>query len=551
MLSRNILLSCVIILILSNQNFSQSLEPNVVATVGEHKIFSEDFLDRYTDYLISTGINDNIAVREAILNNMINELLLYYYDDNTSIFSDLEYQKEIAWVSKQSPLAYLKDQEVFAKINVTENELRNTFAKVNETIAASHLYAPTSEEADYLYSLVQMGVDWDNLAAQVFSDSTLRDNGGYLGYFTWGDMDPAFEESAYSLKVGEVSKPVKTDYGYSIIRLEDRIPRPLLTEYEFQNKKNKLERIIKIKKKSESEKKYLQIIFDESKYFLNQKSLENIVNYFQLSDIERKESNNKINPESICVEYNGMDFSEQFMVDQINMIPDYHKVKIKSYDALKLVIKGITIQQLLYSEVIKKGYDKVPIVIEKTNKLKQQLFLKYKMSKILSNIEVTDSSLKNYYKENLTLFKIPNEISIQEIIVEDKTKADSIFRLLLTGEDFGKLARNFSLRKSSANNDGVIEYSELSKFGNLKSELWKNEIGKLMEPMEVYGYYGIFKVLGKREGKPKSFEEAKNTVEKLYKNDYRKLLIEQYLEKIKKNVTISINFNVLSSLKTL
>lgn len=246
-----------------------------------------------------------------------------------------------------------------------------------------------------------------------------------------------------------------------------------------------------------------------------------------------------------------MDFSEQFMVDQINMIPDYHKVKIKSYDALKLVIKGITIQQLLYSEVIKKGYDKVPIVIEKTNKLKQQLFLKYKMSKILSNIEVTDSSLKNYYKENLTLFKIPNEISIQEIIVEDKTKADSIFRLLLTGEDFGKLARNFSLRKSSANNDGVIEYSELSKFGNLKSELWKNEIGKLMEPMEVYGYYGIFKVLGKREGKPKSFEEAKNTVEKLYKNDYRKLLIEQYLEKIKKNVTISINFNVLSSLKTL
>lgn len=254
MLSRNILLSCVIILILSNQNFSQSLEPNVVATVGEHKIFSEDFLDRYTDYLISTGINDNIAVREAILNNMINELLLYYYDDNTSIFSDLEYQKEIAWVSKQSPLAYLKDQEVFAKINVTENELRNTFAKVNETIAASHLYAPTSEEADYLYSLVQMGVDWDNLAAQVFSDSTLRDNGGYLGYFTWGDMDPAFEESAYSLKVGEVSKPVKTDYGYSIIRLEDRIPRPLLTEYEFQNKKNKLERIIKIKKKSESEK---------------------------------------------------------------------------------------------------------------------------------------------------------------------------------------------------------------------------------------------------------------------------------------------------------
>ncbi|MDP2366399.1 MAG: peptidylprolyl isomerase, partial [Ignavibacteria bacterium] len=310
-------------------------------------------------------------------------------------------------------------------------------------------------------------------------------------------------------------------------------------------------RVIKIKKKSEYEKKYLESIFNESKYILNQKSLKNIVNYFQLSDIERKESNNKINPENICVKYDEMNFSEQFIVDQIYLIPEYHRTKINSYDALKLVIKGITLQQLLYDEVIKKGYDKVPIVIETAEKLKQQVYLKYKMSEILSTIQVNDSSLQNYYNNNLISFRSPNEISIQEIIVEDKSKADSIFNLLLAGEDFGNLAQRFSLRKISAQNDGVIDYTELSKFGNLKTEFWENEIGKLIEPIEVFGFYGIFKVLGKREGKPKSFEEVKNTVEKLYKNDFKKLLIKQYLEKIKKIVPISINFKDLSSLKTL
>ena len=206
----------ILFLILVNLT-GQSSDNVSIVTVGQHKIYKDQFADRYIDYLLATGIKDNIVVREAILDNMINEILLYYYDDNEALFSDVEYKKELAWVEKQSVLAYLKDQEVYAKINVSEKEVRQAFARVNEKIAASHLYAPTLEEAENLYKLLEIGVDWDNIAAQVFTDSTLRNNGGYLGYFTWGDMDPAFEDAAYSLKIGEISKPIKTSNKGNII----------------------------------------------------------------------------------------------------------------------------------------------------------------------------------------------------------------------------------------------------------------------------------------------------------------------------------------------
>ena len=171
----------ILFLILVNLT-GQSSDNVSIVTVGQHKIYKDQFADRYIDYLLATGIKDNIVVREAILDNMINEILLYYYDDNEALFSDVEYKKELAWVEKQSVLAYLKDQEVYAKINVSEKEVRQAFARVNEKIAASHLYAPTLEEAENLYKLLEIGVDWDNIAAQVFTDSTLRNNGGYLGY---------------------------------------------------------------------------------------------------------------------------------------------------------------------------------------------------------------------------------------------------------------------------------------------------------------------------------------------------------------------------------
>jgi len=541
----------LILFLLSVDLYGRSLETDtvVIASVGNYKIYKDQFTDRYLNYLFATGAKDNIVIRESILNNMINEILLFYFDNNERLFSDPEYQKELSWDEKQSVLAYLKDQEVLAKINVAESEVRRAFARVNEKIAASHLYAPTLEEAENLYKLLEIGVDWDNLAAQAFTDSTLRNNGGYLGYFTWGDMDPEFEEAAYSMKVGEISKPIKTKHGYSIIKLENRIANPLLTEYEFQTKKNKLKNVLRIKKKPKYEKKYLESIFDESKYFVNQKNIDNLSAYFGFSDISKSENSYRPNPNEVCAAYNGKKFSEQFIIDQIVQIPNFHRSKIASQEKLKQAVKGIVIQTLLYSEAVKKGYDKNQMVIDVANKLKMQAFLENKLQEILSDTKVTDSALYQYYKKNPETFKSPNEISIQEIIVESKSLGDSILNMLRQGEDFGELAKKYSQRDFSKKNLGIIDYAPISKFGFLKSDFWQAEIGEIIGLKELQGAYGIFKVLGKRKGEPKKYEEINNSdIKYAYKNDFNKNIMEEYLNNIRKNVPVSINLVVLNSL---
>ncbi|HTR81130.1 MAG TPA: peptidylprolyl isomerase, partial [Bacteroidota bacterium] len=284
----------------------------IVATVGDSTITFQEFLDRYEDYLIFTGLQDNMQARFAILNNMINEILLRHYDDNSKIYADPEYQKEITSAWNRTVLAFLKDQEVYAKITVTDQELREAYRRSKIKLAVRHLYAATEKDAENLYSLAAMGVSFDELAKQCFTDTALRNNGGYLGYINWGETDPNFENAAYALKVGEISKPVKTTEGYSIIRVDDRIEDPFMTDYEFLNMKHKLERALKIEKKQPYEKAYLEKVFKRKKVEFNEKALNAVfddLQRLQRGDIETMSPAGQLFP--YCVQYNGKRYGQK------------------------------------------------------------------------------------------------------------------------------------------------------------------------------------------------------------------------------------------------
>jgi len=528
---------------------TEKKEDPILATIGTHQITLSEFSDRYTDYLISAGVQDKYYIREAILNNMINEVVFYYYDDNKSIFNDLEYNNEIEWVRKQAILAFLKDREVYAKITVTEEELRDAFIKVNENISASHLFAATEGEANNLYNLLKMGFDFNTLAKQVFVDSVLQNNGGYLGYFTWGDMDPEFEDAAFKLKVGEISKPVKTAYGYSIIKLEDRQPHPLLTEYEFQTKKNKLEQTLRLRKRNTFERNYLNQIYDKSKVIFNEQAIEEL--WKNLSSISTLESTNRKNSKIVCVEYDGKKYLSSLIEQKISEIPSYHKNKITSPEALKAVIEGLIIQERLYDEAIKKGYDTVSVVKKTVKKLQDNTFLKFKLLNILDASIVSDSELIDYYKNNIHYFTLPEEINLQEIIVDRKELIDSLSELIKSGKDFGELAQNFSLRDYSAKNNGEIGFSPIDKFGSLKDIFTKSTIGELIGPVRIENYYGLFKILGKKDPKSIEFSIIKKGVRDAFIFEQRTKLRDEYINKIRNGLEIKIDYKLLASFNIL
>ncbi len=542
-------IASIFILLISPVLKSQklALPKNAIAAIDTHEIFLDEFIIRYEDYLFSSGVNDNMVVRKSILNNMINEILLYYYDNNEFIFNDEEYKRELDWAKKQTILAYLKDQEVYAKITATDAEIRDAFYKSNEKIAARHLYAETEEEANNLYQLLLTGSDFNQLARQVFSDTVLANNGGYLGYFSWGDMDPDFEDAAYSLKIGEISKPVKTRYGYSVIKLEDRKPNPLLTEDQYLRKKSHMERVVKIRKKMASELEYLNKLFNPNNLAIDEKMLGNIYQNLTYSLEESTELGKKTSSDEIAVKYSNKTYTQNEIEKRILEIPYFHRQKINSIDALKTVVKGLVIQDILLEEALNKNYDTNPAVLSTIKKYEKNIFLRYKRTDINNNYYFSHDEVYKFYLDNPIYFMKPVLLNVQEIIVDDKLLADSLVNRIYNGEDFGELAQKYSLRKWSANNKGIMGFAELDKFGILKDTLSKAEQNEIIGPIKIEERYGIFKLLEKIDKRLKDFESVKIDAERLLKKEKSSQIMMEYLDKLKSKVSIVIDEQLLNS----
>ncbi len=521
------------------------LNDQTVAIVGEYAIPFKEYKKRYADYLDATYQKDNLYLRLGVLRNMINEILLRHYDNNQTIYNNPEYKKELAWADREMPLGYLKGVEVFDKIKVSDAEARQAFLRVNEKIAARHLYAKTKEEADHLYDELKHGASFDSLARVVFTDSTLRNNGGYLGYFTWGDMDPAFEDTAYSLKVGQISKPVKTAHGYSIIKVEDRKRVPILTENEYLNKKEKIIRLVRTMRKKKAVARYLHSIFDDKELVFETDGLDRL-----WSLLKEKKDEKELSPRAIkqtAAYYRGKPLSVGYLYRELTRVPDFHLQKIQSIKDLKIAVKGILINETLWRIAQQKHYDQVPEVREAIRNAHNNIYLKFKRAEILARAQVPDSALRHYYRKEIFKFNKPRMMNVRELLVKDFQLALRLKKKLMDGADFARLAERYSLRKWSAQNGGLLGYSDWNRFGNIKKKLWNAPIGKLIGPIKVGAYYGIFRVEGKRDAQPMPFEQARAAVLKEYKGENQTELIRAYLLKLRKKVKIKRNLKLVKS----
>lgn len=210
-----------------------------LATVNGNKITKEDLygalVKDYGPATIDTLITDKIVELEAKKQNIKvtdkeiqKELDTLYaqYGGEAALKEQLKASGSSIDAIKKDVVKYLETRKLIEPtIKITDEEMKAYFEQnkasfaQQEQVEASHILVKDKATAEEVLKKLNNGGDFAKLAKEYSTDTSSANNGGSLGYFTKGQMVKEFEDVAFKLKVNEISGPVKTEYGYHIIKV--------------------------------------------------------------------------------------------------------------------------------------------------------------------------------------------------------------------------------------------------------------------------------------------------------------------------------------------
>jgi peptidyl-prolyl cis-trans isomerase SurA len=206
---------------------NKTSEP-VIQTIGGSPVYVSEFSYVYN--------KNNASNPEAYTKDNINEYLNLYTNfklkvreaEAMGLDTSGSFKKELEGYRKQLAQPYLTEK------SVTDQLTKEAYERMKEEINASHILltvSPDAEPKDTLAAYNKLmdirkkamnGENFEKLAVEYSQDPSAKQNKGNLGYFTAMQMVYPFESAAYNTKKGEISMPVRTRFGYHLLKVNDR-----------------------------------------------------------------------------------------------------------------------------------------------------------------------------------------------------------------------------------------------------------------------------------------------------------------------------------------
>ncbi|MFL6821650.1 MAG: peptidylprolyl isomerase [Xanthobacteraceae bacterium] len=165
------------------------------------------------------------AKREHLISYLADIIMVTQAADKTNLADNPDFKRRLAFLRNKLLMGYELQQQ--AKTALTDEALHQTYDEAvksmagQEEVRARHILVQGEDEAKAILEQLKKGADFATLAKEKSKDPGAAE-GGDLGYFTKDQMVPEFADVAFKMYPGQLSNPVKTQFGWHVIKLEDK-----------------------------------------------------------------------------------------------------------------------------------------------------------------------------------------------------------------------------------------------------------------------------------------------------------------------------------------
>lgn len=443
------------------------------ATVAE--VFGEKLpVSLINNYFLNLGqtfgsFDEEYAAKRAALDSLIEYKILVKGAYEAGLANDAEIEKMIRARRSNFLFDELYRMEVAERVEVSDAEVRDFYERLKVERQLSHIVVATKEQADSIILALNQGGDFESIARSISLDQSSAVRGGDIGTLTWGaNIVPEFRDAAFALKNrGDLSAPVKTQFGYHIIKLIDE--RAAQVE-SFESLANTIRQILHERKAGEVEGAFVRELEQKAGVQVNPEATHMLMealdiyypkvlggaarpdNFFPQLDLLKP-----FEQQMVLASFSGGEMTVEAYMNAIGNVNEAYRPRFDDTAALRQTIFRLRMNDILEYEADQRKVAERPEFEKRVTAFREGLMVDKFIRQIVGGkITATEDEVYQYYNEHGEEFATPLELRVLEIQVDSSAQAAAVLQRLHSGEDFAALAAQFTTREGMREKGGAI-----------------------------------------------------------------------------------------------
>ncbi len=400
---------------------------------------------------------------------------------------------------------------------------------------------------DEIKKRLASGENFEALAKEFTEDPSGKENGGDLGWFSWGRMVGPFQDAAFALEPGETSDVVETDFGFHIIKLEAARD---IERGSFEDEKENLKNQARKEKGQELTQKANAFLAAQKQAAGFDMNTDNIHEFFLLFDKSPLKQApldavfTELNFTAPVFTLNGEELGKDWIVNQLKSLDDGQKPRFKSENQLMTIFEQLVTQALIVDFGYANKYDQEPAFASDIDKvLERYVYDAFIDSEINQNLDPTEEELTGFYEANKSAkYMDKKKVQVREVFVKDSLLAVDLKKRIDAGEELEKLAAMYTERKATKDKQGELPPFQEGRYGMMGKKAFSLKPDEIAGPIKLGNGYSIIKLEKIIPEAAKPYSRVKGRVRTEIVSELRTKRTESVYAELKKDHPVKINY---------